>query len=101
MWSDETGIATFESITRAITEGLLKAKALVAFYSDIYPTRRPCQWELTAAILAGQHETRDPRSRILVINPEAHATHIRPIELRDALFRTLPATGVDSISSWE
>ncbi len=43
------------------------------------PTRqsRPCQMELTAALLAA-HREGDPRRRILVINPEPSGTHIEP-----------------------
>jgi hypothetical protein len=92
LWLDEGAIESFESITRGITEGLANAKALVAVYSDTYPTRRPCQWELTAAFIAGQHDG-DPRRRVLVINPEDHVGHIHPVELRDALFPRLPRDG--------
>ena len=100
VWFDETEISDFESITRSISEGLARSMALVAFYSDAYPTRRPCQWELTAAFLAAQHEG-DPRRRVLVINPESHATHIHPVELRDALFRRFPheAGGVAGVAA--
>lgn len=90
VWLDETHVETFESITRRIQDGLGQSKALLAFYSQIYPTRRACQWELTAAFLASQHERQNPRQRVLVINPEAAATHILPIQLRDARFFSLP-----------
>jgi tetratricopeptide (TPR) repeat protein len=89
VWFDETDISDFESITHGIREGLANAKALVAVYSDLYPTRRACQWELTAAFIGAQHEG-DPRRRVFVINPEDHTDHIHPVELRDALFRGLP-----------
>jgi tetratricopeptide (TPR) repeat protein len=92
VFQDRQDIPDFKSITRAIAHGLADSKALLAFYSSVYPTRRACQWELTAAFLAGQHEG-DPRRRVLVINPEATAGHIDPIELRDALFRSAPAEG--------
>ena len=72
-----------------MTEGLAKSKALVAYYSHTYPLRRACQWELTAAYLAGQAEG-DPRQRVLVISPEKGNDHIHPIELRDAKFRNAP-----------
>ena len=89
VWFDETEIADFASITRGISEGLANATALIACYSDAYPTRQACQWELTTAFIAAQHEG-DPRRRVCVINLEDHAYHIHPVELRDALFRNLP-----------
>lgn len=88
VWIDKSEGRDFESITRTITNGLANAKALLAFYSSVYPSRRACQWELTAAFLAGQHEG-DPRRRVLVVNPETRLEHIYPVELRDALFRSL------------
>ena len=91
VWFDATEIDDFASITRAVTEGLAKSKALLAYYSTTYPLRRACQWELTAAFLAAQTEG-DPRRRVLVINPESGADHIHPIELRDAKFRNAPNT---------
>src|SRR5208337_1246780 len=91
VWFDAAEINDFASITRAVTEGLAKSKALVAYYSKTYPLRRACQWELTAAYLAAQTEG-DPRRRVLVINPEKGADHIHPIELRDAKFRNAPNT---------
>jgi tetratricopeptide (TPR) repeat protein len=89
VWFDETGIADFASINRGISQGLVESKALVAFYSKTYPLRRACQWELTAAFLAGQREG-DPCRRILVVNPEQDAGHIHPIELQDAKFSVAP-----------
>ncbi len=91
VWFDANEIDDFAGITRAVTEGLAKSKALLAYYSATYPLRRACQWELTAAFLAAQTEG-DPRRRVLVINPEGGADHIHPIELRDAKFRNTPNT---------
>jgi TIR domain len=93
VWLDDTQIETFESISAAINTGLAHSKALVALYSATYPTRRACQWELTAALLAAQRAAGGPRRRVLVVNPEAGAGHIEPIELRDALFAPAPARG--------
>jgi tetratricopeptide (TPR) repeat protein len=90
VWFDETDIADFASINQGIAQGLDESKALVAFYSKTYPLRRACQWELTAAFLAGQREG-DARRRILVVNPEQGAGHIHPIELQDAKFRIAPS----------
>ena len=86
VWFDANEINDFESITHAVNTGLAKAKALLAYFSRTYPTRRACQWELTAAFLAGQAEG-DPRRRVLVINPETSSAHIHPVQLRDAKFR--------------
>jgi tetratricopeptide (TPR) repeat protein len=97
VWLDAVEIDDFGSITHAVTEGLAKSKALVAYYSKSYPLRRACQWELTAAFLAAQTEG-DPRRRVLVINPEKKpenpnpSEHIHPIELRDAKFFQAPTT---------
>src|ERR1022692_594234 len=89
VWFDANEINDFASITHAVTEGLAKSKALVAYYSKTYPLRRACQWELTSAFLAAQTDG-DPRHRVLVINPEKSADHIHPTELRDAKFRNAP-----------
>jgi hypothetical protein len=92
VWFDAAEIADFASITRAVQQGLAKSKTLLAYYSKVYPTRRACQWELTAAFLAAQQEG-DPRQRVLVVNPEPGAGHIHPVELRDAKFLNAPASG--------
>jgi Flp pilus assembly protein TadD len=89
VWFDAVEINDFASITRTVAAGLAKSKALVAYYSHTYPLRRACQWELTAAYLAGQAEG-DPRQRVMVINPEKGIDHIHPVELRDAKFRNAP-----------
>jgi len=90
VWLDEQGIDTFESISLAIERGLAHSRALLAFYSGAYPTRRACQWELTAAFLAAQRAGGDPRRRVLVVQPEPSADHVVPVELRDALFAAAP-----------
>ena len=89
VWFDANEIKLFAGITSEVAEGLAKSKALVAYYSHTYPSRRGCQWELTAAYLAGQAEG-DPRQRVLVINPETGNDHIHPIELRDAKYPKAP-----------
>ncbi len=94
VWMDESDIPDFASITRSIIEGLACSKVLVAYYSRIYPLRRPCQWELTAAFLAAQ-KLGDPRRRVLVVNPGPSADHIYPVELRDALFLRAPESEED------
>jgi hypothetical protein len=92
VWLDDREIDTFTSITGAIERGLERSRVLLAFYSQAYPSRRACQWELTAALLAAQRAGLDPRERILVVNPEPGAAHVEPVELRDALHAAAPAT---------
>src|SRR5262245_14612690 len=75
LWFDAVVDNDFKSITNAIQQGLANSKALVAYYSRTYITRRPCQWELTAAFLAGQ-AAGDPLERILAINPQEDGSHI-------------------------
>ena len=72
------------NITRQISQELAEAKALVAYYSTAYATRRACQWELAAALIAdGRHG--DSGQRVLVVNPEPSLSHIYPLELRSAV----------------
>ena len=73
VWRDEDEIETFEAITEGVRKGVEKSRVLICYYSARYPTRRACQWELTAAFLAAQR-IGDPRDRILVINPERTRT---------------------------
>jgi tetratricopeptide (TPR) repeat protein len=82
VWYDETEVAELERITKSIVSGLAHSKALVAYYSAVYATRRACQWELTAAFVAAQAAD-DPARRVLVVNPESDVRHIEPVELRD------------------
>ncbi len=91
-WFDEKDAADFASITKAIERGLARSKALLAFYSATYPTRRPCQWELTAAFLAAQRQG-DPLRRVMVVNPEPRTDHLQPVELADGLFQKDPGSG--------
>ena len=83
VWMDESDIPDYASITRSIVDGLARSRVLLAYYSLNYSRSRACQWELTAAFLAAQHEG-DPRRRMLVINPEEKWEHIQPVELKDA-----------------
>ena len=89
---DDPETEDFTRITTTITKSLAASKVLLAYYSAAFPTRRACQWELTAAYLAAQRDG-DPSHRILVLNPEPTLDHLHPGELRDALFRRLPADG--------
>ena len=96
-WFDEREIGDADAITRSIVEGLGQARMLVAWYSQAYTRSRPCQWELTAAYLAAQHEGGDLSRRILVINPEPGADHIQPVELRDRLYLEGGAGTADAV----
>jgi hypothetical protein len=51
VWLDQQTISEFAPITAEIRNGLAQSKALLAWYSDAYPQSRPCQMELTAALL--------------------------------------------------
>jgi hypothetical protein len=68
VFTDNPEIQTFDRITTRITGALASSKVLLAYYSATYPTRRACQWELTAAYLAAQRAG-DPSQRVLVVNP--------------------------------
>jgi len=88
---DDNELASHESITGRLESGLARSKVLLAVYSKTYPTRRACQFELTAAFLAAQRAG-DPRDRVLVVNPDKGTEHIEPIQLRDAVFEKLHET---------
>ena len=85
-------IADASDITRGISQEIAGAKALVAYYSTSYATRRACQWELTAALVAGGHHG-NLSQRVLVVNPEPRLSHIYPLELRNAVYRVPSTTG--------
>lgn len=96
---DRDRIRVFDGITEAIRRALRTSKVLVAYYSEAYPQRSACQFELTAAFLAAAQEG-DPSRRILVINPEDPLTgHLQPATLRDAKYALPPAPGdVDAMA---
>jgi tetratricopeptide (TPR) repeat protein len=98
VFRDAQEVNDFESITDSLIHGLANSKVLLAFYSRTYPSRRACQWELTAAFLAALAATGGPVRRILVINPERTFEHIEPVELQDAKYwcaRELAGTAYD------
>jgi hypothetical protein len=89
VWQDARGenaraVEDLASIQQAVTHGIANSRALLAWYSLAYNASRACQWELTAAYLAGQTEG-DARRRVLVVNPEASAAHVHLPELLDQL----------------
>jgi hypothetical protein len=85
VWFDETAIDDGASITARIVEGLGASALLLAWYSHNYARSRVCQWELTAALVAAEHERALDR-RLLVLNPDKGTAHIQPLPLRDKLF---------------
>jgi TIR domain-containing protein/tetratricopeptide repeat protein len=89
---DDPEIEDFTRITTTIIDSLATSRVLLAYYSAAYPTRRACQWELTAVYLAAQRAG-DPSRRILVLNPEPGLEHLHPGELRDALAGRPPTEG--------
>jgi tetratricopeptide (TPR) repeat protein len=89
---DEDRIPLFVGVTAEIEAALRSAKLIVVYYSASYPSRSACQFELTAAYLAGLAEG-DPSRRIVVINPELGTDHLQPVELADDRFAVLPAPG--------
>ncbi len=96
VWFDESEIDDFASITNSIVNGLLQSKAFLAWYSEKYPTRRACQWELTAAVIAAQGSPEDI-TRVLLLNPETSDYHIQPRNLLNQHFVRL--TDSEQISS--
>jgi tetratricopeptide (TPR) repeat protein len=97
VWFDQDEIEEFAPITDKIRDGLANSKALLVWYSVDYPRSRPCQMELTAAFIAAQREG-DPRQRVWVINPEATANHIQPVELRDEQYAQAPKSSAEYTS---
>jgi len=88
VWLDET-LLVGGGITAGIEDALNASKIMLILYSAAYPLRSACQFELTAAYLAGEREG-DPLRRILVINPEAYEHHLQPVQLADAKFARYP-----------
>jgi hypothetical protein len=86
---DDHDVPLFQPISDTILGALRSSRALLAFYSARYPLRQACQYELTAAFLAGQQEGA-PTRRVLVVNPEPGVGHIHPLQLRDARHARAP-----------
>lgn len=79
---DDRDVKEFTSISASLSEALAGSTLLLAFYSRDYPSRRSCNYELTAAFVAGQREG-DPSQRIVVVSTAPTFDHVHPIELRD------------------
>ncbi|WP_163504695.1 toll/interleukin-1 receptor domain-containing protein [Fodinicola acaciae] len=88
---DDHDVPLFQPISDTILGALRSSRALLAFYSARYPLRQACQYELTAAFLAGQQEGA-PSRRVMVVNPEPGVDHIHPLQLRDARHARAPRT---------
>ncbi len=84
VWQDALEVEDLASIQQAVATGLAGSRALLAWYSSRYNESRACQWELTSAYTAAQAEG-DPRSRVLVVNPEVGNAHVHLPELFDQL----------------
>ncbi|GAB3967036.1 tetratricopeptide repeat protein [Plantactinospora veratri] len=93
VWMDEA-LPVARGITTGIEEQLNTAKIMLILYSAAYPLRSACQFELTAAYLAGEREG-DPLRRIMVINPEVFEHHLQPVQLADAKFVRYPMPSDD------
>lgn len=107
VWIDSRRIEEHASISREVRDGIATSKVLLAYYSATYPTRRTCQWELTAAFTAAQR-LGDPLERVLAVNPERTSDgrlsveHVLPASLRDARFPDIAelSAGPDGTERW-
>jgi tetratricopeptide (TPR) repeat protein len=107
VWVDSGRIEEHASISREVRDGIAASKVLLAYYSATYPSRRACQWELTAAFTAAQR-LGDPLKRVLAVNPERTSDgrlsveHVLPGALRDARFPDIAelSGGPDGLARW-
>ncbi|MFC8286401.1 tetratricopeptide repeat protein [Streptomyces cyaneofuscatus] len=81
-----------QGVTRTVQQALASSRTLLVHYSAGYPSRYACQYELTAALLAGRRDA-DPAGRVVVMNPEPTEEHLFPVELADASFARPPEYG--------
>lgn len=96
VWLDQNEIDRADLIQARIDAGLANSHALLAWYSADYPRSRACQWEITAALMCARADSA-PQHRVLVINPEADASHIQPLALRN--LQHYPAPAMDDAAS--
>ncbi len=82
VWLDTERIDDAASIQHSIEHGLARSRLLVAWYSEAYAHSRPCQWELTAALIVQQTE-KSAAKRVLVVNPITSVGHIAQTAVRD------------------
>lgn len=83
VWVDRQRIDDGAPITQSIVEGLARSRVLLAWYAPAYARSRACQWELTAAYLATQHEGGKIGQRLLIVNPAEGAAHVEQTHLLD------------------
>lgn len=83
VWMDREAIRDSAPVTQSITDGLARSRVLLAWYAPAYALSRPCQWELTAAYLAAQHDGGKIGQRLLVVNPVAGTAHVEQAHLKD------------------
>lgn len=99
VWLDAEQIEPCEPFSEPIRCALVHARALLAWYSKDYPESVACQWELTAAYLAGQREG-DPARRVWVVNPEADERHLAlPAELAGQNIPRVDAAGLADLAA--
>lgn len=96
VWLDQERIDDAASIQHSIETGLARSRVLVAWYSQSYARSRPCQWELTAALIVAQAETL-PTKRVLVLNPEPDTAHIVQTAVRD--IELIPAASSEPMAA--
>jgi tetratricopeptide (TPR) repeat protein len=84
-WFDRTHLRPFDPISSAVRDGIASSKALVAWYSRSYPTRRACREEMTLALLASENAG-DEVIRVLGVNPEDDLKHVAEARLFEHLF---------------
>ncbi len=90
---DEDEIGSWESISDRIRVSLAGSKALLAWYSATYPTRRACVAELTAALSTQAGRGEGSVHRVLVVNPESSSGHVVEPRLVDQLHHRAPVPG--------
>ncbi|MGE3357374.1 MAG: tetratricopeptide repeat protein [Acidimicrobiia bacterium] len=90
---DEARIDDFDDIPVEVQAGLAASTVFVAWFSDQYALRRACAWELTAAVLAD-----GTGRRILAVNPEANAEHLKGSPLAAERVAACPA--LDDDAAW-
>ena len=86
VFRDEEEIRNRDDILNRIDTALSQSKLLLAHYSPTYQASPWCQWEFSAAYLAGL-EIDNPHNRVVVINTARNQQddHIVPEQLRSKL----------------
>jgi tetratricopeptide (TPR) repeat protein len=91
---DADVVDDFDEIPETVRRALADSVLFISWFSDVYPTRRACAWELTTALLA------DPGGeRILAVNPERDGVHLEGSPLRRRRVATCP--DADDEMGWQ